>query len=252
MLASVDFTTTEKVAIAELFAPPAKGEPDKPELDPLATLDDLQVFVEPIIWQAIQKIRKLDPTEYGFKGERLGLQEVPTNMAIIEPEGYFDDATTWHKPSKSRYLPVHVNNGLVVMQRAFADFAASQAKFIPPTPNKQGPQVRKLIVLSGYRSPAMQLLTLLRWLNAHDFDIAKTLNQVAMPEYSQHCAATNTAIDFVTIDGKPFENDLDGFTLTMEYDWLTKNANKFGFVESYPKNNPSGIRWEPWHWQYKP
>jgi hypothetical protein len=245
------FSDAEKAAIAKLFAPPAEGQ-TKPELDPLATLDDLNRFVEPTIWQAIQKIRQLNPTEYGFKGDRLGFQDVPANMVAIEPEGYFDDAMTWHKPTKPRYLPKQVHEALLPMQAAFAKFAARQPKFVPPTPNEHGPQTRSLIVLSGYRSPAMQLLTLLRWLNAHEFDVAKTLNQVAMPEYSQHCSATNTSIDFVTIDGKPFENDLDGFALTVEYDWLTKNANQFGFVESYPKNNTSGIRWESWHWQYKP
>jgi D-alanyl-D-alanine carboxypeptidase len=40
-----------------------------------------------------------------------------------------------------------------------------------------------------------------------------------------------------------------GFDLTPEHTWLLNNAQKYGFVMSYPKGNAYYI-YEPWHWRY--
>ena len=40
-----------------------------------------------------------------------------------------------------------------------------------------------------------------------------------------------------------------GFDRTGAYQWLLANAYKYGFVLSYPANNPYYI-YEPWHWRY--
>jgi len=39
------------------------------------------------------------------------------------------------------------------------------------------------------------------------------------------------------------------------YDWLCKNANKFGFYQVYKVKSdkrPNGYEEEKWHWSYKP
>ena len=41
------------------------------------------------------------------------------------------------------------------------------------------------------------------------------------------------------------------FEKTQAYLWLTQNAHKYGFYLQYPKNNKSGIMFEPWHWYFK-
>ena len=69
----------------------------------------------------------------------------------------------------------------------------------------------------------------------------------APPGYSEH--HTGRAID-VTTDGVPalelqFEN-------TEAFRWLCANAARFGYSLSYPKDNPHGYAYEPWHWCYKP
>ena len=33
--------------------------------------------------------------------------------------------------------------------------------------------------------------------------------------------------------------------------WLRTNAPRFGFHLSYPRNNPHGIGYEPWHWCWR-
>ncbi|MEI8130083.1 MAG: M15 family metallopeptidase [bacterium] len=62
--------------------------------------------------------------------------------------------------------------------------------------------------------------------------------------YSEH--QLGTAVDFTTqkIDGA-----LSGFEKTPEYAWLQSNAYQYGFVISYPENNPS-YQFEPWHWRF--
>ncbi len=62
--------------------------------------------------------------------------------------------------------------------------------------------------------------------------------------YSEH--QLGTAVDFTTTTvGGTFA----GFDKTEEYEWLTKNAWKYGFVLSYPKGN-TYYQYEPWHWRF--
>jgi len=62
--------------------------------------------------------------------------------------------------------------------------------------------------------------------------------------YSEHQLGT-------TIDLTSPENGkvLAGFDTTKAFQWLEKNAHKYGFTLSYPKNNAYYI-YEPWHWRY--
>jgi D-alanyl-D-alanine carboxypeptidase len=34
------------------------------------------------------------------------------------------------------------------------------------------------------------------------------------------------------------------------FDWLRTNATQFGFELSFPRNNPRGVNYEPWHWRF--
>ena len=47
-------------------------------------------------------------------------------------------------------------------------------------------------------------------------------------------------------------NTYDSFADTKEYEWLTENAYKYGFILRYPedKQDVTGIVYEPWHWRY--
>lgn len=62
--------------------------------------------------------------------------------------------------------------------------------------------------------------------------------------YSEH--QLGTTIDFTT---EGLSGGLEGFQNTPAYEWLTKNAYKYGFVLSYPENNSYYI-FEPWHWRF--
>lgn len=103
-----------------------------------------------------------------------------------------------------------------------------------------------LLPISGFRSIARQARIIRRKLAAGQ-RIEDILRLVAAPGYSEH--HTGRAIDI----GTPGETDLEeSFARTAAFRWLRRNAAHFGFHLSYPRGNPHGIAYEPWHWCWRP
>lgn len=99
-----------------------------------------------------------------------------------------------------------------------------------------------LLPISGYRSMTRQIRIIRRKLAAGEA-IGDILKLVAAPGCSEHL--TGRAIDI----GSPEDCALDeDFAQTAEFKWLRRNAGRFGFHLSYPRNNRHGIGYEPWHW----
>jgi D-alanyl-D-alanine carboxypeptidase len=106
---------------------------------------------------------------------------------------------------------------------------------------------KKVLVLYGYRSPARQVFIFFDILERiYNFDLDKTIRRVCFLDYSEHVCTKRQAIDFMTSDGEKG----DDFDKSEEYQWLQENAAKFGFSESYPKDNVLDMMYEPWHWAY--
>ena len=100
-----------------------------------------------------------------------------------------------------------------------------------------------LLPLSGFRSVARQT-KIIRGHLAQGRPLADLLRYVAAPGCSEH--HTGRALDIGSPDeGAHFEASFDR---TKEYRWLKRHAVRFGFRLSYPRNNPHGIGYEPWHW----
>ena len=51
--------------------------------------------------------------------------------------------------------------------------------------------------------------------------------------------------------GSPNDPDLDECARTDGFRWLRRHAGHFGFHLSYPRGNPHGIAYEPWHWCWR-
>lgn len=101
-----------------------------------------------------------------------------------------------------------------------------------------------LDAISGYRSHAYQLGIFQRKL-ARDMSLDEILAVNAAPGYSEH--HSGRALDIGTPGQAPAEED---FESTPAFDWLCRRAARFGFALSYPRNNPHGIVYEPWHWRF--
>ena len=94
-----------------------------------------------------------------------------------------------------------------------------------------------LVVFSAYRSYIKQ---------NEIYNKASDKNYVAQAGFSEH--QTGKAIDIATLDtglSIHFEN-------TKEYEYLTKNAHRFGFIKRYPKDkeNVTKYPYESWHYRF--
>jgi D-alanyl-D-alanine carboxypeptidase len=102
-----------------------------------------------------------------------------------------------------------------------------------------------LEAISGYRSHDYQLGIFERKL-ARGLGVDDILAVNAAPGFSEHHAGT--ALDIGTPGEPPAE---EWFEDTPAFAWLRDNAAGFGFDMSYPRGNPHGIVYEPWHWRFE-
>jgi len=103
----------------------------------------------------------------------------------------------------------------------------------------------EILVLSGFRSVERQRALIEAKLSTGQ-DIGEILKTVAAPGFSEH--HTGRALD-VAVPEHPTLTE--AFADTPAFNWLNRNAGAFGFSLSYPKDNPHGFVYEPWHWLFK-
>jgi D-alanyl-D-alanine carboxypeptidase len=101
-----------------------------------------------------------------------------------------------------------------------------------------------LHAVSGYRSADYQA-TLIARKRANGQSLAEILRVSALPGHSEH--HLGTTLDLHDGTGPALE---ERFEQSAAFEWLRGNARAFGFVLSYPRDNPWGISYEPWHWRY--
>lgn len=102
-----------------------------------------------------------------------------------------------------------------------------------------------LEAISGYRSHAYQA-GIFRRKRARGIALEQILRVNAAPGYSEH--HSGRALDIGT-PGEPAAEE--SFEATAAFAWLTAHAAGFGFRMSYPRDNPHGIAYEPWHWCFR-
>ncbi|MCS6791832.1 MAG: D-alanyl-D-alanine carboxypeptidase family protein [Oscillatoriaceae bacterium SKW80] len=104
-----------------------------------------------------------------------------------------------------------------------------------------------IVPISGFRSLTEQ--------NYLFFDVKASRGEVttkraevsAPPGYSEH--HTGYAVDIG--DGNvPSTNLSIDFEKTEAFKWMEANAAHFSFELSFPRDNPQGISYEPWHWRF--
>lgn len=102
-----------------------------------------------------------------------------------------------------------------------------------------------LQIVSAYRSIDYQKQLLMRKLARGEL-IADILQVNAAPGYSEH--HSGRALDITT---PGFEHLETGFEHSPAFKWLLEHAGGYGFFLSFPRGNPYGVQYEPWHWCYK-
>ena len=101
-----------------------------------------------------------------------------------------------------------------------------------------------LDAISGYRSHDYQLGIFERK-QARGLSMQDILAVNAAPGFSEH--HSGLALDIGTPDTPPAE---EAFETTPAFAWLQSHASAYGFAMSYPRDNPHGIIYEPWHWRF--
>jgi LAS superfamily LD-carboxypeptidase LdcB len=204
-------------------------------LTPTVTLDRLRTLLSAAQRAVVDQIIDLDPRDYGVSAPYAGdLEPVPADLVKVSGQRYSEHGE--QKVIREKCVPRHVFDAYVRMNDAFM------------TEHRN----RKLLIQSGYRSPAYQVVVFINWLiNGYAGDIAKTIRHASPPRYSQHTIASKAAIDFKSIDGSPSSGHPEDFKDTVEYAWLRQHGGEFSFYESWPEGNEYGMRAEPWHWQYR-
>jgi D-alanyl-D-alanine carboxypeptidase len=105
-----------------------------------------------------------------------------------------------------------------------------------------------LRLLSAFRSLALQKQLFFDVKADRNQDARTRARVSAPPGFSEH--STGYAVDLG--DGRlPATNLSQDFERSPAFLWLSANANRFHFTLSFPRGNPQGVSYEPWHWRYE-
>ena len=102
-----------------------------------------------------------------------------------------------------------------------------------------------LLLISAFRSIAHQA-EIIRRKRAKGLSWDEILKVSAYPGFSEH--HTGCAVDSASPLCPALTED---FERTPEFAWLAQHAVTFCFHMSYPKSNPFGVSFEPWHWMWR-
>ncbi len=103
----------------------------------------------------------------------------------------------------------------------------------------------ELQLVSAYRSVDYQA-DIIRRKRSRGQSMDQILRVSAAPGFSEH--HTGRAVDLTTPGARALEEE---FETTPAYRWLCDNAARYGFRQSFPRNNLHRIAYEPWHWYHE-
>lgn len=137
---------------------------------------------------------------------------------------------------------VEVGPNLVGRMQRLAPEAARQWKSMVDAADQVGIQ---LLIVSGFRGFEYQAGLIRKKLEAGQL-IEDILTVNTAPGHSEH--HSGLAVDIATPGSRPLTEEFED---TNAFRWLQSRAIEFGFSMTYPRDNPWGILYEPWHWSLK-
>tara|TARA_R110000824_G_scaffold7892_3_gene35766 strand:+ start:127009 stop:127545 length:537 start_codon:yes stop_codon:yes gene_type:complete len=100
----------------------------------------------------------------------------------------------------------------------------------------------ELQLVSAFRSVEYQKKLFLKKLDS-GLSINEILKVNAAPGYSEH--HSGRALDLTCPGAECLE---ESFENSQAFEWLSRHAADHAFTLSFPRNNPQGFLYEPWHW----
>jgi D-alanyl-D-alanine carboxypeptidase len=166
------------------------------------------------------------------------LRELHTELGIPESYGLDTGMPRFREPGEL----VDVGPNLVGRMQRLTAAAAQQWRAMTVAAAADGVE---LLIVSGFRSVEYQAALIRNKIEAGQaIDDILTVNTA--PGYSEH--HTGQAVDIATPGSRPLTEE---FEASAAFQWLQRRAQEFGFSLSYPRDNPWGISYEPWHWSIK-
>lgn len=104
-----------------------------------------------------------------------------------------------------------------------------------------------LVPISTFRSVKDQEIIFFEIKAQRGQGATKRAEVSAPPGYSEH--HTGYAID-IGDGGRPATDLSVSFEETPAFQWLEDHAAFYSFELSFPKDNPQGVSYEPWHWRF--
>jgi zinc D-Ala-D-Ala carboxypeptidase len=101
--------------------------------------------------------------------------------------------------------------------------------------------------ISGFRTVSQQNELFFKIKEQRGQEASKRAEVSAPPGYSEH--HTGYAVDIGDANN-PSTNLNTSFAKTAAFRWLKENAPHYSFEISFPKDNPQGVSYEPWHWRF--
>ena len=230
---SLDRLTDEEITLVKSILKtldPVIQEKKKQGTAPLLTFEELRAPLGPDQRRFLDEIRGLGPKVLNGSSQRQPPVPPKTEFIRLDRQVVLRDG----KPVRldTQYFPRQAYEAYCRMMAAMeADLG------------------KRLLIESGYRSPAYQLYLFVFYLSNHDYSVRETNRHVALPGCSEHGAPLHQAADFITPAGINGEDRPEEFEELQEYGWLQARANEFGFYLSYPRGGPSAF--EPWHWHWE-
>lgn len=191
----------------------------------------------------------------GIKSDNTDFINAQKNIIFVDvcskPETTFEDLSLFNATSENRLAEKYVPDNLVPIKKK-VDTKGKEICLTEDAADALGQMYEaskedkvELVVTSAFRSEETQKWLYDEW---HKKNLAVSGEEaIAKPGYSEH--QLGTTMDF-TSPAVGYDSAHRSFHLTAEYEWLDKNAYKFGFVMSYPPNKNTGYMFEPWHWRY--
>ena len=163
------------------------------------------------------------------------LRELHTELGI--PDDYGQDGL---KPSfEEADELVEVGPNLVGrMQRLTPGTAASWQEMLTAARDDG----IMLMIVSGFRDFEYQASLIRKKINAGQ-SLSEILEVNAAPGFSEH--HTGRAVDIASPGSRPLTEE---FESSDAFAWLEEHAAEHGFSMTYPRDNPGGFIYEPWHW----
>ena len=193
---------------------------------------------------------------YYNDNKNLDFKEIVTRVNSNLDYKFYDDSKEADL-SKGMYTLVnkfyylgkdYVPDDLEVIDGIYARDSAKAVKVAATTFKKMADDARNegltIKVTTGYRSYNFQSTLYNNYVKIDGVKEADTYS--ARPGYSEH--QTGFTLDLTNAKNVGFRD----FDKTKEYEWLSKNAYKYGFIQRYPKDKEylTGYMYESWHYRY--